>query len=215
MNTSKKNLLIIGDSYSTFEGYIPDTHKFWYCPAGRPQTDVTKVEETWWYPLLDEMNFNLVRNDSWSGSPLAFWGWDNVDCSRSSSFIYRLERLIDEGFFKENKIDTILAFGTTNDSWIGSELGEIKFENFERDDFYRVCPAICYFVSLLKKAAPDAEIAFIKNTGLKDEISAAISAACEHFGVRCLVLHDIAKQSGHPNILGMSQIREQVRDFLS
>ena len=210
-----KNLLIIGDSYSTFEGYIPDTHKFWYCPAGRPQTDVTRVEETWWYPLLEELDLNLVRNDSWSGSPLAFWGWDGVDCSKSSSFIYRLEKLIEEDFFKKNEIDTVIAFGTTNDSWIGSELGEIKFENFERSDFYRVCPAVCYFVSLLKKAAPDADLIFIKNTGLKDGISDAISAACDHFGVRCLELHDIDKQSGHPNILGMSQIREQVREFLN
>ena len=210
-----KNLLIIGDSYSTFKGYLPEEgHKFWYCPEGRPQTDVTKVEETWWYGLLDELNLNLVRNDSWSGSPISFWGWDNVDCSYSSSFIYRLEKLIDEGFFKENKIDIVIGFGATNDSWIGTEAGEIKLTDFKRDDFYRVCPAVCYFIGKMKEAAPDADVIFIQNTGLRDEIAAAIKEACDHFGVRRLELHDIAKQSGHPNILGMSQIREQVREFI-
>lgn len=212
-----KNLLIIGDSYSTFKGYIPEAegHKFWYSPEGRPQTDVRKVEETWWYPLCEELSLNLVRNDSWSGSPVAFWGWDNVDCSKSGSFIYRLEKLIDEDFFKKNKIDTIIAFGATNDSWIGAELGEIKFEGFNRDDFYRVCPAICYFVGKLKEALPDGDVVFIMNTGLKEGIEDAIRKSCEHFSVRCLELYDVDKNSGHPTVLGMSQIHKQVKAFLS
>lgn len=209
-----KNLLIFGDSYSTFKGYIPEGYRFYYSPEGRKETDVTKVEETWWYPLLDELSLNLVLNDSFSGSPLAFWGWDGKDCSKDESFIYRLEKYIDEGFFEKNKIDTVLAFGTTNDSWIGTELGEIKFSDFERDDFYRVCPAICYFVGKLRETMPEADIVFIMNTGLREGISDAIRTSCEHFGVGCLELEGIDKRSGHPTILGMSQIREQVKAFL-
>ena len=47
-------ITIFGDSYSTFAGYLScDSNLTWYYPADHPwfnkMTDVTKVEETWWY----------------------------------------------------------------------------------------------------------------------------------------------------------------------
>ena len=81
--------MILGDSYSTFEGYIPEGYKHYYGPIPRPDIDVTRVEETWWHPLCEELSLNLVRNDSWSGAPIAYPGWEDTDCSMSSSFIYR------------------------------------------------------------------------------------------------------------------------------
>ena len=48
----KTRVTIFGDSYSTFEGYIPSTHEPWYAPEGSPfckapNNDVTKPEQTW------------------------------------------------------------------------------------------------------------------------------------------------------------------------
>ena len=211
IKNDRKNVIIFGDSYSTFDDYVPEGYAVYYHTTPRPETDVTRVEETWWYPLCEELSFNLVRNDSWSGSPLSFTGWDLADCSKTSSFIYRFEKLIDEGFFEKNKIDVVFAFGTTNDSWCGAPLGELKLDGISREDLYSVCPAVAYFIKKLSETFPLADVNFIMNTGLRDEISQAIRAACERYGVRCIELYDIDKQCGHPTIAGMKSIKEQVK----
>ncbi len=95
----KKNILIFGDSYSTFEGYVPKGYAVYYSENERPETDVTKVEQTWWHQVVNEGNYNLVLNNSWSGSTIGYTGYNNSDCSKSSSFIYRFKKLAAEGFF--------------------------------------------------------------------------------------------------------------------
>ena len=59
------NVFILGDSYSTFEGYIPDGYVAYYKEDG-PQyieefsemksyeRDVFRVEQTWWYDFVRE-----------------------------------------------------------------------------------------------------------------------------------------------------------------
>ena len=60
-----KNVFILGDSYSTFEGYIPEGYVAYYRPDGpsylrkKPElekndNDVFSVEQTWWYNLVKE-----------------------------------------------------------------------------------------------------------------------------------------------------------------
>jgi len=207
-----KNVVIFGDSYSTFRGFIPERYSPWYSTNGRPeQTDVFHVEDTWWHQLSTELEFNIVRNDSWSGSTLAHF--IPTEGPFRPSFIERFEGLVKEGFFNE-KIDTVLVFGCTNDSWRDIPLGEVKFDGFEEKELYTVCPAICYFIKRLKEVLPEANIISIMNTGLKPEIIAATKAASQHFGAFCVELKDIGKQSGHPNVQGMIQIKEQVKSFI-
>ena len=47
-NQPVRNIMIFGDSYSTFAGYIPDGYAVYYSTEEREQTDVRRVEETWW-----------------------------------------------------------------------------------------------------------------------------------------------------------------------
>ena len=63
----------------------------------------------------------------------------------------------------------------------------------------------------VKRTLPEADVVFMMNTGLKDEVYEAIREACEHFGARCLDLSDIDKRCGHPTIAGMKSIKEQVK----
>ena len=72
MNETKAmhNLLIFGDSYSTFRDYIPKGYAAYYSPDETDRTDVRKVEETWWHRLCSDMSLNLVLNNSWSGEPV-------------------------------------------------------------------------------------------------------------------------------------------------
>ena len=52
----RPSVSILGDSYSTFEGYLtPDTMDIWYFAGSRHDarsTDVSKVSETWWMQLI-------------------------------------------------------------------------------------------------------------------------------------------------------------------
>ena len=80
------NVLIFGDSYSTFKGFIPQGYVDYYRPEGNPKTDLLHVEETWWHRLITKTESTLLLNDSWSGSTVCNTGY-NGDCSKTNSFI--------------------------------------------------------------------------------------------------------------------------------
>lgn len=204
------NILILGDSYSTFEGFIPKGYNVYYQGDGSYDTGVTKVEETWWHQLITETESNLILNDSWSGSTICYTGYDNVDCSETSSFICRLEKMEKNGFFKQNEIDTLFIFGGTNDSWLDIPLGEPKFENFTKDELYAVLPAICYLAKRAREILPEAKIYYIINNELKPEIINAFLTACERCNVGAILLGSVEKVKGHPTIKGMTQIKNQI-----
>jgi len=58
-----KKLSILGDSISTFRGYIPEGNDTYY-----PSGTVTQVSDTWWYKLFTALGMTLDTNNSWSGS---------------------------------------------------------------------------------------------------------------------------------------------------
>ena len=206
------NVLIFGDSYSTYQGFVPEGFRVYYSPngiEGRPAVSIMKVEETWWHQVISLLNSRLILNNSWSGSTIGYTGYDG-DCSQTTSFIYRFRKLKKEGFFKNNTVDTVFLFGATNDSWADAPLGEMMFSDWEEKDLYNVLPAICHFIGEMKKELPKAEIYFLINTGLKEEIENCIKQACEYFSVKTIKLSDIDKECGHPSVKGMKTICEQV-----
>ena len=209
-----EKLLIIGDSYSTFEGYIPEGYAVYYDKAGtRPGTGVRSVEDTWWHIFSRETGMEIIENNSWSGSTVCYTGRGG-DCSRSSSFIYRLRCLCDSDFRGKGAPDTLIIFGATNDSWIDAPLGEAKLSGFEESDLYSVRPAVADIIYEAKAALPKTRIVYVINTGLKPEISAHVKAASERYGTEYVELSDIDKVSGHPTALGMRQIADQVKAHL-
>lgn len=207
------NVFILGDSYSTFEGWIPREYDCYYKCAGREETDVTKVEETWWHRLLSQTEARLIRNCSFSGSTICHTGYDGRDYI-DVSFVTRVDRLIEQGFFDTHKIDTVFVFGGTNDSWADAPVGEVMYADWKKEDLYRVLPAFGYLVDRLREALPEAKVICIMNNEMKQEIEHGYSVICEHYQVPCLLLRDIDKQSDHPTTLGMRQIEEQVLGFL-
>ncbi|MGN1154773.1 MAG: SGNH/GDSL hydrolase family protein, partial [Agathobacter sp.] len=45
-------MAILGDSYSTYDGYVPDDYATWYNDHGNEApNDMTSVEQTWWHHL--------------------------------------------------------------------------------------------------------------------------------------------------------------------
>ena len=205
-----ENIVIFGDSYSTYEGHIPDGYAVYYSGHREKEPDVYDAAKTWWGRLLEATESTLVQNNSWSGSTIGYTGYNNSDCSGTSSFIHRFKKLAGEGFFEKNKIDTLFVFGGTNDSWSGAPLGELKYDGIEENDLYFVLPAISYFAKLLSETLAGTKIVFIANCDIKSEITGAMRSVCEHYGYTYVALSDIDKLNGHPTELGMEQIFEQV-----
>lgn len=58
-----KKLSILGDSISTFSGYIPSGNATFY-----PRPYCPTVNDTWWKKLIDALGMVLDVNNSWSGS---------------------------------------------------------------------------------------------------------------------------------------------------
>lgn len=67
-----KKLSILGDSISTFNGYIPSGNATYY-----PSGDVTDVSDTWWKKLIDNTGLVLDTNNSWSGSRVTTTGGES------------------------------------------------------------------------------------------------------------------------------------------
>ena len=200
---SRQTMAVLGDSYSTFEGYIPEGYAIWYYNAGRDGNDVSAVEQTWWWQVAESLDMDIVLNSSYSGSTICHTGYDGKDY-KDRSFVTRAQDVI------EAAPDVLFIFGGTNDSWADSPLGEVKYAGRTEEDLYCFLPAFCQLLETLTKALPRTRIVNICNTELKPEIAGGENVISYHYGVDCVQLYNIDKQSGHPSVTGMSQIASQV-----
>ena len=197
---------ILGDSYSTFRGHIPEGNSVYY--PREDVDDVLEVEQTWWHMLMTKYNMNLLINDSWSGATVCTNTRDGQP--PISAFVDRAKR----SFSGEQKPDYIFLFGCTNDSWLDRTVGQVKFADRTEEDLYCVLPAYSFCLEYLTTQNPQAKVVAMINTGLKPEIAAGMKTAAEHYGATVVALENINKQHGHPSALGMRQILEQVEAAL-
>ena len=203
------NVLIFGDSYSTFEGYIPEGYACYYVNGFKNETDIRTVNETWWHQVITETESTLLLNDSWSGSTVCNTGY-NGDCSKTNSFIYRFNKYKNEGFFEKNKVNTVFIFGGTNDNWANAPIGDVKFDNITNEDLFCVLPAMSYFLKSLSDTLPNAKIYCLINTDLKVIIADGYKQIAEHYGVKPIVFKNIRKACGHPTVQGMLDIKNEI-----
>ena len=168
------------------------------------------VDETWWYQLLTEQGDQLCMNNSWSGSTISYTGGDKADCSKTSSFIFRLEQLAQNGFFSENQIDTVYVFGGTNDNGFQTPLGNLNCTEFSHDTLFQVFPAISYFMKRLKEILPKAKLVWIINTDMKPELADGMEKLSRQYGFLSVRLNPFEKISYHPSVRGMREIKDQI-----
>ena len=114
----KPTVAVLGDSYSTFEKYIPDTNKTYYTTTDWSKTGVVNVKQTWWWQVIKKAGFKLGANDSYSGATVSYSGYNDEDYA-DRSFITRVPRL--------GNPDIILIFGGINDKLI--ELAQEHYPN--------------------------------------------------------------------------------------
>lgn len=198
---SKRSISILGDSYSTFRGYVvPDTNAVWY-PQKPENNDVQDIRQLWWHQLIREHGYRLCQNNSFSGATICNTGYDKEDYS-DRSFCTRLWYLGDP--------DIILMFGGTNDSWAHSPIGDYQYGDWKNSDLYKFRPAIAYLLANLQNRYPGTEIYVIINTELGDDVTSSMKTVCDHYNVKYIELKDIEKQWGHPSQKGMKAIADQV-----
>ena len=209
---------ILGDSYSTFKGWIPEGNAIYY-PQTKGNNDVKNAEECWWHLVTAAIGGELEKNESWSGSTICYTGYAKGPEARVP--IAGLEKHADysnRSFVnRSNKLgnpDIILICGATNDSWCGAPLGEYVYGNQTTEQLYYFRPAMAKLLADLRMNYPNAKLLFILNSELKESINESVHTICKHYNVPCLDLKDIDKQQGHPSIKGMKEIAKQVTDYL-
>lgn len=204
---AKPVVSILGDSYSTFKGYVPEGNRTWYDANPKAEkTDVNDVRQTWWWQVVNDGGFILGVNESYSGSTVCNSGYHFDDYS-DRSFITRLPRL--------GSPDVILIFGATNDSWAKAPLGEFVYSDFKRGHLYEFRPAFAYMLNEAQKLYPGTAIFVIVNDVLDKAVESSIVEVCKHYGVEAIMLHNIDKRQGHPTVQGMKQIKDQVLNVVN
>ena len=210
------NVVIIGDSYSTYTGYIPKNYGSYYSDEGSERTDVNKVEQTWWHSLISETGSTLLFNSSWSGATICNTGYEGKDFTHCS-FVSRIDKFVEEDFFKKNNANSIIVLGGTNDSWSGAPLGEPKFSDWTKEDLYQVLPAMAYMFQRLKtNINEDTEIYCVLNTqSLKAPMIELFEKLCEMHGAHFISVVNIDKKCSHPTIQGMQDIKNAILDYIN
>jgi lysophospholipase L1-like esterase len=204
---STKSVSVLGDSYSTFGGYMePSNNALWYTAPPSNDTDVTSVTQTWWHQFIKNNGYRLCVNNSFSGSTICNTGYGGEDYS-DRSFITRMDNL--------GSPDIIFIYGATNDSWAGAPIGDYKYEGWTKQELHAFRPAMAHLLDYVTNRYINVEIYYLLNDFLKPEIKESVKTICNHYGVTCIDIVDIELQSGHPSVKGMQQISDQIEAFLN
>jgi hypothetical protein len=198
-----KKVSVLGDSYSTFQGYNPENYNPFYPDANN---DVKEVEQTWWSLYIKAKGYKLEQNNSWGGTTICNTGYFGRDAS-ASSFNARADMLGDP--------DIIFVFGGTNDAWSGAPVGEYKYSDWTKEDCKYFRPALACLLDSLQKLYPKAKLYSILNSELREDINESMRVVCQHYNVQLIELHDIDKQNGHPSISGMKSISDQLLEAIN
>ncbi len=123
-----KALSILGDSISTYQGYIPSGYACYYPDADNNLKDVT---QTWWMQVLGSTGMRLAVNGSYSAS--AVCGDSRGENSSAGCSNRRLSELIaPDGTVPE----VILVYMGTNDFLFSIPLGRFSGAPVYRTDHY-------------------------------------------------------------------------------
>ena len=106
---------VIGDSISTFEGFVPEGWNVFYTGENLEATGVKSVEDTWWMQVIAGMGGEFLANASWSGSCVEGVGYPAGE-SRT-----RTDALKKDGVSP----DAVLVFMGINDFGWGGTLNQM------------------------------------------------------------------------------------------
>ena len=196
-----KKISILGDSISTFDGYIPKDYKYFY---PQPYGDVRNIYQTWWMKVINGLGGGLYINNAYGGSTVC--NFDEFSTSNDK----RLETLR----INENNSDVLLIFMGTNDC-------ASKYVNV--NTFKEAYMTMLY---KLKTISPNSEIILINlpisklyNKDFQYELNQVIRKCAEDFNYQLIDISglDMTNElidSAHPNSNGMKILSKAILDSL-
>lgn len=228
---SGKILSILGDSISTYSGYIPAGNRSRY-----PEGDVDSVDKTYWKKIIDALGMKLGVNESWAGSLVSWDGTtesNDIGENKHIASLTRISHLGDNG-----TPDIILIFAGTNDIGHDIELGSYDTPDFEQDiDLLPVSTFSDAYMTMIIRVQyyyPESKIlvltpSFAKYTSYTgytlDRLNQYINKiieVCEIMGVDVIDtrkigfsmynIDDLTIDGLHPNAKGMDIIYSKIRD---
>lgn len=142
-----KKISILGDSISTYQGYIPSNYQYFYPTSSCP--DVDSVSKTYWKIVADNLGLS-VKNCAYSGSTCAeTGGYGVVGCSD--------ERIAELG--KDGNPDIVWVYIGINDWGYGKvDLGDWTPEKALPTNGDTFSNAYALMLSKIQIAYPDAKI---------------------------------------------------------
>ena len=226
ISTQSKTFEIFGDSWSAFDTSIVEGRTPYYGATGQVNdavhgvaTDITSNSEMWYSLLEQQTGWELVRNDSASGSCMSYsyYGGEKDD-PHGTSYITRMRDRFEGSGANLADPDVIFVFGGTNDYGANAELGEAMYSGWTESDLNDVFPATCYILDYLKQQAPNTKVIFIMPHYTRNQsqygydMMAGIKDICNYYNVDCIswCFNTISVQGAHPDIKGMTQITDQI-----
>ena len=200
-----KTISVLGDSITTYAGYIPTGFPYFY---PYPTAELSDVNQTWWMQFINYFGMKLLVDNAYSGSTVAGSG------SSAAQTTTRLSHL----YIGDIKPDVVLILMGANDA--GSPY--ITLSQFNT--------AYGIMINNIKSASPNSEIILCTLPSITlyteaDQISYN-NAIKQHATVNGLKVLDFAKaftraesttylvDSAHPNKAGMIKIAETaIADF--
>ena len=200
------NISFLGDSITTFKGWIPPDAKFWYSDDADRGTGVVNVDQTWWHLFLKQTGNKLMTNDSWSGSTVCNTA-DNGHTDESyRSFINRFDKTMGQGRVMELKPDVIIVFGGTNDSGKNSPTGTVKYNDWTEADLDTFGGAFSKLMSDLQYWNPSTKIINIQSDLLKPGYSVIMEEVTSTLGIENVLIPTYSSIGAHPDVGGMKTI---------
>lgn len=190
---------ILGDSYSTFQGYLYPNSNPTYYP--NQKTGVSDVAQTWWYQFITQYKLKLEYNNSYGGSTIAY-----KKNTKGTAFIERFQDL--------GTPDLIFVFGGTNDSWQNIPIGTYQYSSWTDNDLLNFRPAFAYLLYELQQTYPKAQIINLINTDLKKNYKESMQTICQYYHICNISLGDFDKKDNHPSKSGMKSIYQQITQIL-
>ena len=213
---------ILGDSISTYEGYISTGNATYY-----PTNYLKSVDDTWWMQLITELNAKLGVNESWSGSFVSAMSGDRVPMAS----VDRISKLDDNG-----TPDVIVFFGGTNDIAFRENRPMGTFDpasvpssaDLSATEWASFADGYVEVILRIKHYYPDAEIIVVLPTLNKsyydvatlEEYNSIMRSICRHYGIEYVDLvaegftTSMLGDATHPNATGMDFITAAVKKLL-
>lgn len=83
-----KQISIIGDSISTYYGFVPDGYKVYYDEKKAKENQLTSVNDTWWRIVCSHLGAEICVNNSYSGSRVSGNGFPCASSDERTSSLH-------------------------------------------------------------------------------------------------------------------------------